>query len=131
MALIDQAIRAVPYLQRLVFDREAQDAVRRTVGASRDTYARARGKSARQVATDKKLRRRLQQTVGAGREVWTALGQPARRKRRWRLRLSALALGGAGALVAANPQAREKVLTLVNKKDAKTADPLHESSKGG
>jgi len=124
MALTERATRAAPYLQQLLRDPELQHAIRRTVGATRDAYARAQNKSPREAVKDKKLRRQLQQAVGAGREVWTAFGQPPRRKRRRRLSLTAVSVGGAGAFVAANPHTREKALKLLGKKDAKTADPL-------
>jgi hypothetical protein len=124
MALSDQAARAAPYLQQLLYDREVQDAMRRAGGAARDAYARARGKSAREAVNDKKLRRRLRQAVVAGWEVWCAIGEPPRRKPRWRLKLIALAVGSAGAFVAVNAQARQKALDMLGSRGAKPADPL-------
>ncbi len=123
MALNDRAARAAPYLQQLLYDQQVQDAIRRAAGATRDAYARARGKSAREVVKDKKLRRRVQQAVGAGWEVWSAIDEPPRPKSRWRRKLIALAVGGAAAFVAVNAQARQKALSLLGK-DARIADPL-------
>jgi hypothetical protein len=72
---------------------------------------------------DKKLRRQLQQALGALGELWLAIGEPTpRRKSRWRLKLTTLAVGGAGAFLATNAGAREKVLNLVARKDAKPAN---------
>lgn len=123
MTLSDRAAAVAPYAQRLLYDEEVQDAARRTLGATRDAYARARGKGAREAANDKKLRRRLSQAVEAAWEVWTAVGEPPPRKSRRRLRLVALVVGGAGVFLAVNPQAREKALKVVGRKDASTADP--------
>lgn len=41
-------------LQRLLYDRRAQDAVGRAGAATRDVYRRARGESAREAVTDRK-----------------------------------------------------------------------------
>jgi hypothetical protein len=122
MALNDRAAKVGPYLRQLLDDEDAQDAIRRAARASRDTYARARGKSAREAAKDEKLRRRLRQAVAAGWEAWSAVGKAPQRKSRWRLRLIALAGGCAAALMAVNPQARQKALSLFGNEDANTPD---------
>lgn len=123
MALSDRAAVVAPYAQQLLYDREVQDAVRRAVGATRDAYARGRGKGAREAAKDKKLRRRLQQAVGATWEAWAAIAEPPRRTSRRRLGLIALVVGGAGVCVAVNAQARQKAFEVLGRKDASTADP--------
>lgn len=121
MALSDRAAVLSPYVQRLLYDEEAQDAVRRVVAATRDAYGRARGKSARQALEDKKFRRRLQRAVSAVVEFWCVIAEPSpRRNRRWGRRLVVLALGASGVFVAANADARERVLGLLGRNDAKT-----------
>jgi hypothetical protein len=121
MALSDRAVALTPYLRQLLYDEEAQDAARRTVGATRGAYGRARGKNSRQALRDKKLRRQLQDALQAAWDLWCAISEPApRRKPRRRRRLAILALCGAGVFVAVNAQARERVLDLV---DAKRANP--------
>ncbi len=123
MAMSDRTAAVAPYAQQLLYDQEVQDAIRRAAGATRDAYARSRGKSAREAARDKKLRRRLQQALEAAWEIWSALGEPPRRKPRRRLRLIALVVGGAGVFVAVNPQARQKALEIVGTRNASTVDP--------
>jgi len=120
MALSDRAAVPAPYLGRLLYDEEAQDAVRRVVAGTRDAYGRARGKSARRALEDKKLRRRLQQAVRAVVEFWCVIAEPSpRRNRRWGRGLVVLAVGAAGVFVAANAEVREKVLALLGRNDAK------------
>ena len=123
MALSDRAAVLAPYVQRLLYDREAQDAVRRAVAATRDAYGRARSKSARQALEDRKLRRRLQQAVRAVAEFWCVIAEPSpRRHRRWGRGLVVLAVGAAGVFVAANADARERILGLLGRNDAKTVN---------
>jgi hypothetical protein len=123
MAMSDRTAAVAPYAQQLLYDQEVQAAIHRAAGATRDAYARSRGKSASEAARDKKLRRRLQQAVEAAWEVWSALGEPPRRKPRRRLRLIALVVGGAGVFLAVNPHTRQKALDVVGTKDASTVDP--------
>lgn len=123
MALSDRAAAGAPYAQQLLYDKEVQAALRRAVSATRGAYARGRGKSARQAAADKKLRRKVQQALAAVGELWSAIGEPApRRKSRWRGGVAALALGGAGVFLALNAEAPEKLLGMVGKKDANAAN---------
>ncbi len=124
MALSDGAAAAAPYVQQLLRDRELQDAIRRARSATRDAYARGRGKSAKEAAQDKKLRLRLRQALGAVEELWSALGQPApRRHPRWGGKLAALAVAGAGGYLALNADARAIVLNLLGKNDTSSGHP--------
>jgi hypothetical protein len=128
MALSDRAAAVSPYVEQLLHDKEVQSAARRAVGATREAYARARGKSARQALEDKKLRRRLQQALAAAWEAWSAIEQPApRRKARWSAGLVLLAAAAAGVFLALNPQAREKVMDLLGKDDESHETPPHET----
>ena len=121
MTLSDRAAAAAPYVQQLLYNQEVEETLRRAAGATQDAYGRAGGKSARQALGDKKLRRRLQQAVQAVGELWAEIGEPPpMRKPRWGRRLVVLALAGAGVFLAANADARQDVLALVGKKDAKT-----------
>lgn len=123
MALSDRAAVLSPYVQRLLYDQEAQDAVWRVVAGTRDTYGRARSKSARRALEDKKLRRRLQRAVRAVVEFWCVLAEPSpRRNRRWGRGLVVLAVAAAGVFVAANADALERILGLLGKNNAKTVN---------
>ncbi len=117
MGLSQRASAVAPYAQQLLYNQEAQEAIRRAANAARDAYGRARGKGPRQAVSDKKLRRRLQQAVGSAREAWSAVEEPPRRKRGRRLRLVALSMAGAGVLVAANAKARENVLSRLGRNE--------------
>ncbi len=124
MALSDRAALAVPYAQQLLFDKEVQAALRQAASATRDAYARGRGKSARQAAKDKRLRRKVQQALAAVGELWSAIGAPKpRRKPRRRRQLATLVVSGAGVFLAANPQARTKLLERLGKSEAKNTNP--------
>lgn len=123
MALSDRAAAAAPYAQQLLYDRDVQDALRRAFAATRDVYARGRGRSAGQAANDKKLRRQLQQAGTAVGELWSVLGGPRpRRKSRSRGKMAAVAAVSAGGFLVLNADARDRVLALLGKSDAKPAD---------
>lgn len=97
MAVSDRAAVPAPYLGRLLYDEEAQDAVRRVVAGTRDAYGRVRGKSARRALEDKKFRHRLQQAVRAVVEFWCVIAESSPwRNRRWGRGLVVLALGASG-----------------------------------
>jgi hypothetical protein len=123
MALSGRATALAPYVQQLLYDEEAWDAARRAAVATRKVYGRARGKSAREAAKDKKLRRRLQEALAAACEVWRVIGQPASRPNpHWRRRLTVVIVGGAGVLLAVNTEARQCVLGLLGKNDPKATN---------
>ncbi len=117
-------------LQRLLYDRRAQDAIGRAGAAARDVYRRARGESAREAVTDKKLGRRLQQAFEAGWDAWSAVAEPPRRRPRPRV-LLVLSLGGAGVFLAANRNARQKLLAQLPGRQEDTAAPESEPWSGG
>ncbi len=121
MALRDRAAAGAPYAQQLLYDPQLQDAIRRAAGSTRDAYARARGKRTREAINDKKLWRRIQQAVAAAWEAWSAVAEPPP-KPRWRLKLIALSVAGAGVFVAVNAPVREKALEVLGMKEASTAD---------
>ncbi len=112
--------RASTVVQQLLYNQEAQEAIGRAGSATRDVYARARGKTPQEAVSDKKLRRRLQQALGAAREAWSAIDEPPRRHRGRRLTLVVLLVGGAGVFVAANAKARENVLGRLGKNEPKS-----------
>ncbi len=126
MRMSDRASTVAPYVQQLLYNQQAQAAVGRAGSATRDVYARARGKSPQEVVSDKKLRRRLQQAVGAAREAWSAIDEPPRRHRGRNLALVALLVGGAGVFLATNAKARENVLGRLGKSDT-TTEPTIET----
>lgn len=118
MGLSERASAAAPYVQQLLYNAEAQEAIGRAGSAMRGAYGRARGKSPQEAISDKKLRRRLQQAVGAAREAWSAVDEPPRRTRGRGLKLVALAVGAAGVFVAVNVKARENLLGRLGKTQA-------------
>ena len=122
MRVSDRAAAVAPYAQQLLYDPQVQDAIRRAAGSTRASYARARGKDAREAVNDKKLWLRIQQAVAAAWEAWSGIANPPRKPRR-RLKLIALAVGGAGLLVAVNAPVREKALEVLGTKDASRPDP--------
>lgn len=121
MSVSDRAAALAPYAQQLVYNRDVQDAIQRAAAAGRDTYQRARGKSPAKAVKDKRLRRRLQQTAQASRDVWIAVAESEdkRRRPRWGRRLVVVTVAGAGAFVALNAGAREAVLGLVTNNRSK------------
>ncbi len=120
MGLSERASAVAPYAQQLLYNEEAQEAIGRASSAARDVYARARGKGPQEAVSDKKLRRRLAQAVGAAREAWSAIDEPPRRQRGRRLRLVALAAAGAGVFLAANAKARENILGRLGRNEPTT-----------
>jgi hypothetical protein len=123
MGLSDRAAAAAPYVQQLLYDQKTQDAARRAATASRESYRRARGKSARKALNDKRLRRRAAQAVAASAELVSAVSRPApRRSRRGRM-VIALAVAAAVATLALNGEVRGRVLDLLGGKDANTVNP--------
>lgn len=105
-----------PYVQQLLYNEDVQQATGRAVSAARDAYVRGRGRGPREVVSDKKLRRRLQQAATAAREAWSTAAEPPRRKRGARLKLVAVSVAAAAAFLAANPTAREKILARLGHK---------------
>ena len=118
MALSDRAAAAALYAQKLLSDRDVQDALRRAFGATRDAYARGRGSSAGQAVKDKKLRRQLEQALTAVCELWSVLCAYPRRKSRARGKLAAVALVSAAGFLVLNVDARERMLILAGMSDA-------------
>lgn len=87
-------------------------------------YARGRGKSTRQAVKDKPLRRKVQQALAAVGELWSAIDAPKPpRKPRRRRQLATLVVSGAGVFLAANPQARTKLLERLGKSEANNTNP--------
>ncbi len=98
--------------------------MRQAASATREAHARGRGKSARQAVKDKPLRRKVQQALAAVGELWSAIGAPTPRRKPCRRRqLATLVVGGAGVFLAANPQARTKLLERLGKSEAKNTNP--------
>jgi hypothetical protein len=120
MALSDRAAALAPYAEQLLYNDDVQGALRRAVGAARDAYGRVHGKSAADAADDKKLQRRLQEALAAAGEVWSALSEPAPRRKSggWGRRLALLSVTAAGAYLAVDADARAKALALLGKQDA-------------
>jgi len=124
MAITDKAAALAPFAEQLFYDIDVQDSLRRAVAATRDAYGRARGKSARQAAQDKKLQRLLGEALQAAGEVWSALSEPAPRRKsgRWGRKLALLSVSAAGVFLAVNADARAKAQSLLAKNDAATGD---------
>jgi hypothetical protein len=122
MALSDRAAVVAPYAQRLLYDRQVQDALGRVFDATRGAYSRGRRRNARQAVTDQKLRRQLQQALNAVCDLRSALNAPAprRKTRRVRSKVALVAMVGTGGFFALNAGARERVLALVGKNGGQT-----------
>jgi len=114
-SLNDRAAALAPYAEQLLNNRDVQDAIQRAADAGRDTYQRARGTSPRKAVTDKRLQRRLQDTAKASYDVWTAIAEAGKPKRRarWGRRILVVTVAATGAFVALNTDARETVLGLL------------------
>jgi hypothetical protein len=94
-----------PYLQPLLYDRKAQEAVRRAAAASQKAFKQARGKAPGDAIKDKRVRRRTRAAAVATWQALTALdaAQPRRRpKRRRRLALGSVAAVACGAYLLRN-----------------------------
>ncbi len=119
-----------PYLTQLLSNQDVQENAGRALRAAQDAYARARGKDAVEVASDKKLQRRVREAVGAARQALSAASEPPPKpKRRRGRKLVGLALAGGGLFLAVNADARAKFLGLVGQ-DAAPAD-LPSAVEGG
>ena len=120
MALTDRAGTLTPYLEQLLYDKDVQGSLRDAAGATRGVWSRARGKSAREAIEDKKLRRRLQDSLSALNEVAGSLEQaPTKRKpKRLPALLLGLVLGAAGVTLSLNPEARAKLMQLAGRANA-------------
>ncbi len=113
---------AKPYLTQLLSNQDVQENAGRAVRAAQDAYARARGKDAVEVASDKKFQRRLREAAGAARQALSAASEPPPKpKRRRGRKLVGVALAGAGIFLALNADARAKLLGLVGQ-NASPAD---------
>ena len=115
MPVNDRAAALAPYAEQLLNNRDVQDAIQRAANAGRDSYQRARGLSPAKAVKDKRLQRRLQETAQASWEVWTAVAESGKPKRRarWGRRIVVVTVAAAGAFVALNTDARETVLGLL------------------
>ena len=115
MSLNDRAAALAPYAEQLLNNRDVQDAIQRAANAGRDSYQRARGTSPAKAVKDKRLQRRLQETAQASWDVWTAIAESGKPKRRarWGRRIVVVTVAAAGAFVALNTDARETVLGLL------------------
>jgi hypothetical protein len=124
MVVTDRASALAPHVERLLYNDDVQDALRRAARGTRAAYGRARGKSASEAAHDKQLQRRLHEALQATGEVWSALNEPAPRHRsgRWARNLVLLGVTVAGAYLAVDADARAKALALVGKDHAATPD---------
>ena len=123
MALSDRAAALAPYAEQLLNNQDVQDAIQRATNAGRDSFQRARGKSPGKAMKDKRLQRRLQDTAQASWEVWTAVAESSKPKRRarWGRRFVVVTVAAAGAFVALNTDARQTVLGLLPGNDANSA----------
>jgi ferric-dicitrate binding protein FerR (iron transport regulator) len=111
-----------PYLTQLLSNQDVQENAGRAVRAAQDVYARARGKDAVEVASDKKLQRRVREAAGAARQALSAASEPPPKpKRRRGRKLAGIALVGAGVFLALNADARAKLLGLMGQ-NASPAD---------
>lgn len=122
MSVSDRAAVAGTYVQRVFNDPEVQGALRRATRAGRDTYRRARGKSAGEAVKDKRLRQRAQRAAVASWQLVAAIdaAQTRRRPRRGRRVMFALVVlaGMYGAYLVSNADGREALRGLIAKRDA-------------
>ena len=115
MSLNDRAAALAPYAEQLLNNRDVHDAIQRAASAGRDSIQRARSTSPSKAVKDKRLQRRLQDTAHASWDVWTAVAESSKPKRRarWGRRLVVVTVAAAGAFVALNTDARKTVLGLL------------------
>ena len=123
MSLSDRATALAPYAEQLLNNRDVQDAIQRAASAGRDSFQRAGGTSPGKAVKDKRLQRRLRETAQASWDVWTAVAEPSKPKRRarWGRRIVVVTLVAAGAFVALNTDARQTVLGLLPHNAANSA----------
>lgn len=123
MALSDRASALAPYAEQLLNNRDVHDAIQRAANAGRDSYMRARDTGPGKAVKDKRLQRRVQETAKASWDVWTAVAESGKPKRRarWGRRIVLVTVAGAGAFVALNADARETVLGLLPNSDANSS----------
>jgi hypothetical protein len=107
------AVKANPYIQRLIEDADLRDDIRQAVDQTRSAYKRlSNGKApAKALMEDRKLQRDLRNAATSVRDVTVTLREGPKRKRRLRLgRVLLLALIGGGAALAASEGLRKKAL---------------------
>jgi hypothetical protein len=112
-----------PYVEQLFDDSEVQQQLSRAAANLRGARSRAgRAKSKKQALKDRQLYQRLIDGAGAAITAGIAVKRgPEKRKRRGRAgRLALLAALGAAGYVATNPDARQRLLDLVNTNQAAT-----------
>ncbi len=112
MPVNDRVNVVLPYARQLLDDEDVQDAARRAIDATRDSYRRIRGRSPKDAIADEKLRRRSRQAAVAVWEVWSGLSAPPSRRRSRRRALTLVVISGAGVFLAVNADARAAVLGL-------------------
>jgi hypothetical protein len=111
--MTDKAKSAMPYVQRLLNDQEAQERIGQALRSCREAYGRARDKDAAEAIGDRKFQRRIFESLGAAREAWVAVEQPTPpRKRRLLPALIVLILAGIGVTAMLRRQRREDPLPV-------------------
>ena len=107
--------RVAPYVEQLLENRDVRADIQRAASKARQAYAGARGKKAkRKVLADKRIRRRVGESVMAARDAVLDLQQARetelrKQRRRRRVRLVVLGTLAGAAMVAANERVRTRL----------------------
>lgn len=100
MSATDQISRVTPYLERLLRDEYVQEQLGDAVTGLRRSSRRAKGQTATEALTDRRLRNQLTAAAGSLTEAARALRQPEPPKRHGLRRALLLAAAGGGAWLA-------------------------------
>jgi hypothetical protein len=119
MAVSDRAAAVGTYAQQLLDNQDVQASARQAADNARAAYQRARGQDPRKAVQDRKLRRRVTNTVRAAGEFLGAVSEtPPKPKSPWPRRIALVAIIGGAAWLISNENIRARIQGLMGQAGA-------------